>query len=82
MGDAGDAILYRNSTYTFSPNTGLIYRHVINSIHPAPHQAVYDALRSSLGSVFGYGPAGAGAAVSCGTTTVPARSPVIGRNVF
>jgi hypothetical protein len=25
------------STYTFSPITGLIHEHVVNSIHPAPH---------------------------------------------
>lgn len=44
-----------NSTYTFSPRTGLIRTHTINSIYPAPHQAVYDALRMSLGKVFGLG---------------------------
>ncbi|KAF8965439.1 hypothetical protein BDZ97DRAFT_1812194 [Flammula alnicola] len=38
------------STYTFSPVTGLIQQHIVNSIHPAPHQAVYDSLRLSLGS--------------------------------
>ncbi|KAF9261110.1 hypothetical protein L218DRAFT_870659 [Marasmius fiardii PR-910] len=42
-------------TYGFSPATGLIYRHTINSIEPAPHQTVYDALRASLGGVFGHG---------------------------
>ncbi|KAJ7822429.1 hypothetical protein B0H13DRAFT_1737818 [Mycena leptocephala] len=42
-----------NSTYTFSPLTGLIHIHTVNSIHPAPHQAVYDSLRKSLGNVFG-----------------------------
>ncbi|CAK5262243.1 unnamed protein product [Mycena citricolor] len=42
-----------NSTYTFSPLTGLIHIHTINSIHPAPHQAVYDSLRTSLGTMFG-----------------------------
>ncbi|KAJ7715717.1 hypothetical protein DFH07DRAFT_361329 [Mycena maculata] len=41
-----------NSTYTFSPLTGLIHVHTVNSIHPAPHQAVYDSLRASLGNVF------------------------------
>ncbi|KAJ7071985.1 hypothetical protein C8F01DRAFT_973616 [Mycena amicta] len=41
-----------NSTYTFSPLTGLIHIHTVNSIHPAPHQAVYDALRASV-NVFG-----------------------------
>jgi len=43
------------STYTFSPVTGLIHEHVVNSIHPAPHQAVYDSLRLSLGKVLGLG---------------------------
>ena len=41
------------STYTFSPITGLIHEHVVNSIHPAPHQAVYDSLRLSLGKILG-----------------------------
>ncbi|OBZ77299.1 hypothetical protein A0H81_01782 [Grifola frondosa] len=42
------AVSPRNSTYTFSPITGLIYLHTIDSIYPAPHQAVYDALRAAL----------------------------------
>ena len=50
----------RNSTYTFSPITGLIHLHTVDSIHPEPHQAVYDALRSSLGNVFGLGLRGSG----------------------
>jgi len=44
-----------DSTYTFSPISGLIQTHNVNSIHPAPHQAAYDALRTSLSSVFGFG---------------------------
>ncbi|KAK2462769.1 hypothetical protein APHAL10511_005160 [Amanita phalloides] len=48
------------STYTFSPLSGLILTHVIDSIHPAPHQAVYDSLRSNLGKVFGWNGAPAG----------------------
>ncbi|KAF8066906.1 hypothetical protein FPV67DRAFT_1562435 [Lyophyllum atratum] len=44
-----------NSTYSFSPNTGLIDRHIIDSIYPPPHQAVYDSLRMSFGKVFGLG---------------------------
>ncbi|KAJ8082477.1 hypothetical protein AAF712_001593 [Marasmius tenuissimus] len=44
-----------NCTYGFSPITGLILTHTINSIEPAPHQTVYDALRASLGGVFGQG---------------------------
>lgn len=39
------------STYIFSPLSGLIHKQVINSIHPAPHQAVYD----SLSKIFGFG---------------------------
>jgi hypothetical protein len=46
---------FSESTYTFSPITGLIHEHVVNSIHPAPHQAVYDSLRLSLGKVLGFG---------------------------
>jgi hypothetical protein len=53
--------MIRNSTYTFSPITGLIHTHTVNSIHPAPHQAVYGALRASLGKVFGLGLEGGGA---------------------
>ncbi|KAF5354322.1 hypothetical protein D9756_007344 [Leucocoprinus leucothites] len=37
------------STYIFSPISGLIHKQVINSIHPAPHQAVYDSLSKLLG---------------------------------
>jgi len=48
-------ILLSESTYTFSPVTGLIHEHVVNSIHPAPHQAVYDSFRLSLGKVLGLG---------------------------
>ncbi|GBE84532.1 hypothetical protein SCP_0605110 [Sparassis crispa] len=46
-----------NSTYAFSPLSGLVQTHTVDSIEPAPHQAVFDALRA-LG--FGFGP-GAGA---------------------
>ena len=38
----------RNSTYTFSPTTGLIHLHNIDSIHPAPHQAFFSALQAAL----------------------------------
>ncbi|KAI0654970.1 hypothetical protein C8Q70DRAFT_924479 [Cubamyces menziesii] len=37
-----------NATYTFSPNTGLIHLHNIDSIQPAPHQAFFDALQAVL----------------------------------
>ncbi|KAF6752920.1 hypothetical protein DFP72DRAFT_1070097 [Ephemerocybe angulata] len=47
------------SMYTFSPLSGLIMKHTVNSIRPAPHLAVYDLLKGSLGQVFGFGePAG------------------------
>ncbi|KAF8603607.1 hypothetical protein BDV93DRAFT_523087 [Ceratobasidium sp. AG-I] len=36
------------STYKFAQTSGLINRHDVNSIHPAPHSTVYDALQSSL----------------------------------
>ncbi|KAG7440521.1 uncharacterized protein BT62DRAFT_937921 [Guyanagaster necrorhizus] len=44
-----------HSTYTFSPLSGLIHIHSINSIEPSPHLAVYDTLRSNLGGMFGWG---------------------------
>lgn len=47
---------YRESTYTFSPATGLIHQHVVNSILPAPHLAVYDSLRLTLGKLLGWEP--------------------------
>lgn len=49
-----------DSTYDFSPISGLIQTHTVNSIHPAPHQAAYDALRASLNSVFGFSGPGSG----------------------
>ncbi|KAH8096831.1 hypothetical protein BXZ70DRAFT_895661 [Cristinia sonorae] len=33
-----------NCTYTFSPITGLIHLHTIDSIEPAPHAALFEAL--------------------------------------
>lgn len=41
------------STYGFSPVSGLVNRHTIESIQPAPHEAAYDALWSALSHVFG-----------------------------
>ncbi|KAF9644271.1 hypothetical protein BDM02DRAFT_3074078, partial [Thelephora ganbajun] len=32
-------------TYSFSPISGLILIHTVNSIHPAPHESVYEAFR-------------------------------------
>lgn len=42
-----------DSTYGFSPISGLINLHTVDSIQPAPHEAAYDALRTSLS--FGMG---------------------------
>ncbi|EIM83864.1 uncharacterized protein STEHIDRAFT_123439 [Stereum hirsutum FP-91666 SS1] len=44
-----------NSTYNFSPNTGLIYEHIVNSIQPAPHAGVFDFMRLALGKLRGPG---------------------------
>jgi len=33
-----------NCTYTFSPMTGLIHLHTINSIEPAPHASLFEAM--------------------------------------
>ncbi|EDR00690.1 uncharacterized protein LACBIDRAFT_313106 [Laccaria bicolor S238N-H82] len=49
------------STYTFSPSTGLIYKYVINVIRPAPHVAVYESLRASMGKLLGLGHGGGSA---------------------
>lgn len=39
----------RDSTYGFSPVSGMINQHTIDSIQPAPHQAAYDALIHAFG---------------------------------
>ncbi|KAG8935581.1 hypothetical protein FRC02_007509 [Tulasnella sp. 418] len=41
------------TTYSFSPLSGLILHHEIQSIDPAPHSRVYDAFRLSLMRVLG-----------------------------
>lgn len=55
-----DRFYYSNSTYTFSPATGLIHLHFVNSIHPAPHQAFFDALQAALSKIGLGGAQGAG----------------------
>ncbi|KAI0700652.1 hypothetical protein C8T65DRAFT_831487 [Cerioporus squamosus] len=47
-----------NSTYIFSPVTGLIHIHHIDSIHPEPHQAFFNALQAALGKIGLGGPHG------------------------
>jgi len=44
-----------DATYTFSPLSGLIYRHNIESIRPAPHIAFYDMMRESIHRLIGEG---------------------------
>ncbi|PVF96959.1 hypothetical protein CPB86DRAFT_761215 [Serendipita vermifera] len=39
------------STYHISPITGLVHKHVVESIQPAPHIAAYDALDSALSAL-------------------------------
>ena len=44
-------------TYSFSPITGLILVHTVNSIHPTPHESVYEAFRLGFGRLgLGFGP--------------------------
>lgn len=44
-------------TYGFSPITGLVLVHTINSIHPAPHESVYEAFRLGFGRLnLGFNP--------------------------
>ena len=59
-------------TYSFSPVTGMILIHTINSIHPAPHESVYEAFRLGFGRLgLGFNPQpGAGAqGTICGGST-------------
>ena len=39
---------YRECTYTFSPRSGLIDLHTVNSIHPAPSETVYATFQKAL----------------------------------
>ncbi|KZT64807.1 hypothetical protein DAEQUDRAFT_732163 [Daedalea quercina L-15889] len=63
-----------NSTYTFSPLTGLIHLHKIDSIEPAPSQAVFDALRAALAKLGLTG--GDGSQAPGAVRTQPAPVPV------
>ncbi|KZV94451.1 hypothetical protein EXIGLDRAFT_736956 [Exidia glandulosa HHB12029] len=55
------------STYHFSPATGLINQHTVDSIHPAPHVTVFDALKRMLGG---------GALTESMGTVRPCRMPI------
>ncbi|KAI0746402.1 hypothetical protein C8Q80DRAFT_1271302 [Daedaleopsis nitida] len=63
-----------NSTYTFSPVTGLIHIHNIDSIHPAPHQAFFNALQAALSKIGLGGPEGAAGAGSVARTLPRAQA--------
>lgn len=69
------SIYCRDATYTFSPLSGLIYRHTIESIRPAPHVAFYDMMRESLHRLIGDGSAprvgGVGGKVPATTSSQP-----------
>ncbi|KAI5119547.1 hypothetical protein M0805_008533 [Coniferiporia weirii] len=41
------------STYSFCPRTGLIARHTVNAIDPAPSETVYTALQNALATLSG-----------------------------
>ncbi|KAI0051613.1 hypothetical protein FA95DRAFT_1485200 [Auriscalpium vulgare] len=60
------------STYSFHPSTALIHLHIVDSILPAPHDAVFDVLRAALGSLGG-GPRPAGAAPGEGCLNLKGR---------
>jgi hypothetical protein len=45
--------LYRNCTYAFDPDTGLIVRHTVDSIEPAPEERVYGMLFGLVGGGHG-----------------------------
>ncbi|KLO18900.1 hypothetical protein SCHPADRAFT_818998 [Schizopora paradoxa] len=48
LGTSREAEWDVTATYEFSPASGLISKHIVNSIDPAPHETVFAALRSSL----------------------------------
>ncbi|CDO73929.1 hypothetical protein BN946_scf185016.g86 [Trametes cinnabarina] len=60
----------RNTTYTFSPVSGLIHLHSIDSIHPAPHQAFFDALQAALNKIGLGGSQGEGAGGMARTSSI------------
>ncbi|TFK86300.1 hypothetical protein K466DRAFT_493073 [Polyporus arcularius HHB13444] len=69
-----------NSTYTFSPTTGLIHLHNIDSIHPAPHEAFFSALQAALNKIGLGGPqgeTGAGGVARSSAPSPPQRSPSV-----
>ncbi|RDX42042.1 hypothetical protein OH76DRAFT_1363522 [Lentinus brumalis] len=69
-----------NSTYTFSPTTGLIHLHNIDSIHPAPHEAFFSALQAALNKIGLGGPqgeTGAGGVARSSPPSPPHRSPSV-----
>ncbi|TCD66886.1 hypothetical protein EIP91_000784 [Steccherinum ochraceum] len=57
-----------NCTYTFSPITGLIHLHTIDSIEPAPHAALFEAMGrfGLVGSGGNERGAGSGGMTGCG----------------
>ncbi|KAH9855530.1 hypothetical protein C2E23DRAFT_866666 [Lenzites betulinus] len=65
-----------NSTYTFSPITGLIHLHTIDSIHPAPHQAFFDALQAALSKIGLGGTPGEGGVARASPRSQPDLKPV------
>jgi hypothetical protein len=50
-----DIGLYSNCTYAFDPDTGLVVRHTVDSIEPAPEERVYGMLFDLVGGGRGHG---------------------------
>ncbi|KZT52356.1 hypothetical protein CALCODRAFT_441694 [Calocera cornea HHB12733] len=64
-----------NCTYTFSPTSGLISHHRIESIDPAPHISVYEGFKASLGRFLSGGAEGEAEGVGVPKRALePARS--------
>ncbi|KAI0056149.1 hypothetical protein BV25DRAFT_1648844 [Artomyces pyxidatus] len=61
----GQAEWVVTSTYAFHPVSALVYLHTVDSIMPAPHDAVFNLLRAALDALGGHStPAGAAQAVT------------------
>lgn len=63
---------FRECTYTFSPRSGLVILHTVNSIHPAPSETVYQAFQKALSKL---SIAGMGSTTSQGKGAMSVSSP-------
>ena len=68
------------SIYHISPLSGQIYRHVVDSIRPAPHSSIYATLGAAFGKFAGFRPTEPEPAVP-GVRTCPVDTRTTGKPV-